>query len=670
MAPTTQNQQKERVRKSTPIAKQFALCKKYTEGSYRSAQDFMDRHHDETGGVAKSTFNGWVKKFKAGKLDPQQAGMKNRRPYFPMTEKKMLDFMNARAQLCVKDNLGLSWNYIQHKATQINEKIPSESGFKASNGWTQRFLNRNNFKSVQVQGEAGDMDEQQVNVLRAKFQKELLDTCQKHNIQLQHLYNADQTGLFYRKLPNRMFLKKEAAKTARGCKQMKSKERLTLMVCTAANGDKIPLSLVGKTAEPRCFRLLEGKRPPLPYTNQKSAWFDTNVTVWWILNVFWPAHKKKHGNVRCVLILDNCPAHKSLEHPEYCKARGIPAEIIFLFFPPNLTCHLQPADMGIIAVLKVGYKIILLTTLLPLFEEENAYEKLKALREKTGAGLRGLGVGGQPHVLDAIQILHGIWSVDGKYARESGIRNCWLKGDILTGPLLEGMKEKISDGGDENPVIRYDVSDSTRMRNDVGDDESDSDSMEVDTVIIEPTVTVEPVDDTLDQCYDNMVEITKELRKAVIDEKCAEDDLFAGTIFSDKDCDEETLNNLKDGMKEWCFVEDNEDIVNSIVDDEIDKIMESGFDECTTESASNHGETDLIDVDEAVEVSENNENGGSSDTYHKYKTEELVEVFKNVGHFMKKKKLSRELQLMFHRCELNMHRELQQKKTVTRSLQS
>ena len=54
------------------------------------------------------------------------------------------------------------------------------------------------------------------------------------------IYNADQTGLFYNQLPSRTFVKIENSKKARGCKQMKAKERLTGMVCTTSYGSMVP----------------------------------------------------------------------------------------------------------------------------------------------------------------------------------------------------------------------------------------------------------------------------------------------------------------------------------------------------------------------------------------------------------------------------------------------
>ena len=56
-----------------------------------------------------------------------------------------------------------------------------------------------------------------------------------------------QTGLFYQKLPNRIYVDKSKKNDyAAGAKQMKDKTRITLMVGTVADGTKVPLSIVGK----------------------------------------------------------------------------------------------------------------------------------------------------------------------------------------------------------------------------------------------------------------------------------------------------------------------------------------------------------------------------------------------------------------------------------------
>jgi hypothetical protein len=166
----------------------------------------------------------------------------------------------------------------------------------------------------------------------------------QNNIGLEDQYNANQTGLYHQKLPNRVYIDKSATSNMNGVKQMKDKTRITLMVVTSASGARGPLCLIGKAKAPECFRELEiGEAPPIAYNNQSNAWFTQKITAWWILNVFWPWHVRRHGDVKCLLLLDNCTAHKDMDQVEnYIK----PPNLTIVFFPPNLTSWHQPADMG------------------------------------------------------------------------------------------------------------------------------------------------------------------------------------------------------------------------------------------------------------------------------------------------------------------------------------
>jgi len=55
--------------------------------------------------------------------------------------------------------------------------------------------------------------------------------------------------------------------------------------------------------------LLNSNNPPVPYTSQRNVWFDFQVTLWWLKQVFLPAAQQKYGNLPFVLLLDNCPAY-------------------------------------------------------------------------------------------------------------------------------------------------------------------------------------------------------------------------------------------------------------------------------------------------------------------------------------------------------------------------
>lgn len=84
-----------------------------------------------------------------------------------------------------------------------------------------------------------------------------------------------------------------------------------------------------------------------------------------------------------------------------------------------------------IASLKVGYKAIMLGKLLDTFDSEGGFEGAAKERKQQKRGCRGLDFGGKATILDAMNILKEIWSRDGKYAREGGIRRCWKKANIL-----------------------------------------------------------------------------------------------------------------------------------------------------------------------------------------------------------------------------------------------
>ena len=189
------------------------------------------------------------------------------------------------------------------------------------------------------------------------------------------------------------------------------------MVCTAASSDKCPLAVVGKSKRPRCFSLSPNGIPPIAYTHQSNAWFDKGVTLWWLNSVFWPWHVEKHGEVCCLLLLDNCSAHRVLKE-QYSRF------IIILFLPPRVTSWHQPADMGMIASLKVGYRVKMLDILLSLFDAPGGYESASIARARQPRGMKGLDYDGKATLLDAMKILQPLWDGDKKYAYLDSIARC------------------------------------------------------------------------------------------------------------------------------------------------------------------------------------------------------------------------------------------------------
>ncbi|KAI2498429.1 DNA binding protein [Fragilaria crotonensis] len=341
-------------------------------------------------------------------------------------EAKLIHYIDLRSKLFKTDGKGLSWQIMQAKCEEWakDENDAKYQHFKASSGFISNVLARNDIVGINLHGEGNEMSDEERRHLIATFKDKFHDAIEKDSIRPCCVYNADQTGLFYNKLPNRMYVKKTQECTQRGVKAMKDKARITIMVCTSASGAKVPLFVVGKSKNPLCF---QKRKPPIEYASQSNSWFDQNVMKIWILKTFWPYHTTNFGNVPCILILDNFSGHKAL-----FEGGWLPDKLRIIFLPANVTTsNHQPADMGIIAGLKVGYKAALLRSYLDIFDNVGGFEDAKRRRDTMPRGCRGLDVGGKATILDAMHILDSIWSNDSTYAREDGIQRCWRKSAIL-----------------------------------------------------------------------------------------------------------------------------------------------------------------------------------------------------------------------------------------------
>ena len=107
------------------------------------------------------------------------------------------------------------------------------------------------------------------------FVEKLHKLIQENGLQLEQLYNTDETGLFWRVLPNKT-LASAQEKEAPGGKS--SKDRVTLLGCVNATGQhKLKPVLIGKYKKPRCFKNFDINALPVHYTAQKNAWMSTDI---------------------------------------------------------------------------------------------------------------------------------------------------------------------------------------------------------------------------------------------------------------------------------------------------------------------------------------------------------------------------------------------------------
>ena len=81
-----------------------------------------------------------------------------------------------------------------------------------------------------------------------------------------------------------------------------------------------------------------------------------------------------------------------------------------------MTSNHQPADMGMTASAKVGYKMLLLQKLLSIFNFEGGYEGASHQHAQQKQGCKGIDYGGKPHLLDCMNMLKSTWHNNETYA--------------------------------------------------------------------------------------------------------------------------------------------------------------------------------------------------------------------------------------------------------------
>ena len=177
---------------------------------------------------------------------------------------------------------------------------------------------------MKVAGKEGDISQ------------ETLSSWDEHSHELMRGYeprnawNMDETGQFFRALPNKSL--SQASGNCTGGKR--SKERLTCAFFVNASGDKEKPIIIGKSANPRCFRgVSDSATLPCEYFSQPKALMESDILT--------EILRKLNGRLRrekrtIVLLMDNAPCH-----PEDLNDKFSQIKIVFFCLKtPHLVCSL------------------------------------------------------------------------------------------------------------------------------------------------------------------------------------------------------------------------------------------------------------------------------------------------------------------------------------------
>lgn len=261
------------------------------------------------------------------------------------------------------NNIPVTGAVVQEKMRSVAASKGIEE-FKGSNGWLWNFQKRHGLTSQFTCGEANKVDETAANNWLTLFEEI------KKKFSPSNIFNMDESGIFYKLLPNRT-LSYKGEKCHGGTR---SKERVTaVFICNSNGTEKFPLWVIGKWENPHCLKNLDRSKLPCHYSHQTNAWIDGKAFRKWLLEFNSKMAKK---NRKVLLTLDNCKAHDisnlNLSH------------VTVQFFPANMTCRLQPLDMGIIAMVKSNFRKLLVRASINAIDtgkkcKWNVYDAMTAL---------------------------------------------------------------------------------------------------------------------------------------------------------------------------------------------------------------------------------------------------------------------------------------------------
>ncbi|GFX51947.1 tigger transposable element-derived protein 1 [Trichonephila clavipes] len=143
--------------------------------------------------------------------------------------------------------------------------------FSASKGWLTGFLKRNALHYIKITGESATAEEGAAKI----FPEELAKTIEDGDYSADQVFNADETGLYWKKLPNRTYIAKDE-KIASGHKA--SKDRVTLLLCSNASGDRMlkPL-LINKSLRPCALKGKDLKQLSVHWMANPKSWMTTAI---------------------------------------------------------------------------------------------------------------------------------------------------------------------------------------------------------------------------------------------------------------------------------------------------------------------------------------------------------------------------------------------------------
>ena len=344
---------------------------------------------------------------------------------------------------------------IQKAAETIAEHF-GQTDFKASTDWLLKFHTTHNFAKkqktpIEKKNEKSNGDNDIVSAKVAMLVKD-------GDYSEYHLYNADETGLFWKAMPDNTTALKHLPVAEI------NKQRLTALMCTNGDGShKLKPLVIGSLKNRRALRNVADELP-VTYKSSSSAQMTTTVFSDWFHYSFVPSVREYQQsslnvlpeNIKAVLLLDSAHCHPNSSYLESHDGH------IKVFSIPNTSCKLQPMEQGIMESCKRYYR---------KYQLDDCLVFMKAGNGGGGGGGCGGSVGGGGGYLEASTNLRTYSIKDALYNWSRAwtdlpiktIKKSWLKilqkKEIAMDNTFDGLKSSdylqlLHVAGDEETSIK------------------------------------------------------------------------------------------------------------------------------------------------------------------------------------------------------------------------
>lgn len=246
-------------------------------------------------------------------------------------------------------NMTLSVTMIQEKAKSLFDDLQREQGessqkekFSASKGWFVRFKERHRVPRFKTNSAASGNKDAYLEVLKS--------IIEEGKYTPQQVFNVDETGLYWKRMPERTFISVEE-KAEPGFKS--SKDRLMLLLGGNAAGDfKLKPLLVYHSENPKALKGYSKPNLPVIWRSNKKAWATRSIFHEWFTYFFCPAVEKycAQNNLanKALLIIDNAPCHP-------VNLSDLSDKVRVEYLHDSTADSIQPMGQGVASTFKAHY---------------------------------------------------------------------------------------------------------------------------------------------------------------------------------------------------------------------------------------------------------------------------------------------------------------------------